>query len=968
MLHWIAENTIVSLALASLVILACRILKARPAVCHLLWLLVLLRLVAPPLPLPQLGPEAAIRTHVRRLTQELGNLVPVKTLPKEGSVQPWRMSGDELAAGHSQQLLERAPESLVASGAPPVAAEEPADPGGARVAPAGVAPGTARSIVAEVGREAPRPAEVLPPATRPQAPGRPGSALLTPGRIWFLLLALWAAGALFAFRRHLKRTLVVKRLVDRARPAPASLVDLARGVASRLRIPLPEVRVMDGLRSPFVWGLGRTVLLWPAGHSASPRCARGVLAHELAHIRRRDHRTAWLEIAVTTFLWWNPLVWLVRARMRFYAELSCDAWAVAVYPDDRRAYAATLIDVAESVSGALALGHAEAKPQNFERRLRMVMRERMSCRIQPLIAVVAIAAAVCLYPTMTAAQGGAGSSDDAVVERAVRAELLARRGTMQFECGEWKEAVGVYRELVQLQPRNGKAWHRLGYCLLPLGEHREAAAAFRKQAELGFQPANASYNLACAHALSGDADTALDFLERAIRGGFTDTGHMEEDADLRSLREHDRFAALLDLATEIRDLIEEAKEAFEGYEWAEAAKSYGKLVQLMPGHGQSWHRLGYARIVSGQHRASTEAFATQLSLGYRKPTALYNLACASALVGEREKAMDWLQQSVEAGFDQHKLFRTDEDLSALRQDPRFEKLRLRVLARAKRKALAETAHEVADWENAAKHYAQIVAEKPEDGDSWGRLADVYAELGRHADARAALERRLQLGDDVARTLFQLGRVHAKADDPDAAFHCIERAIDIGFRDKKSLEQLGSYACLSGDARLTRVHDRLADAEILDGWKACDWQHLQRKAEAKIAENPDHGPSFLKLGWAHLRQGRFDRAIRAFERQEELGHLRSIARYNVACCYAKKGEEDAAFRSLAQAVDLGFRRPQHIRTDPDLASLRDDARFVALLARLKRSVVQGKDAKKKNPEKKADKPRRSSKKKHKTDNR
>jgi beta-lactamase regulating signal transducer with metallopeptidase domain len=40
-----------------------------------------------------------------------------------------------------------------------------------------------------------------------------------------------------------------------------------------------------------------------------------VLAHELAHLRRRDHWVRGLELVVSVLYWWNPLVWWVRRRL-----------------------------------------------------------------------------------------------------------------------------------------------------------------------------------------------------------------------------------------------------------------------------------------------------------------------------------------------------------------------------------------------------------------------------------------------------------------------------------------------------------------------------------------------------------------------------------------------------------------------------------------------------------------------------
>ncbi|MGH9224213.1 MAG: TPR end-of-group domain-containing protein [Acidimicrobiales bacterium] len=53
-----------------------------------------------------------------------------------------------------------------------------------------------------------------------------------------------------------------------------------------------------------------------------------------------------------------------------------------------------------------------------------------------------------------------------------------------------------------------------------------------------------AYNLACSHARSGQADAALDWLEKAADLGFADASLLDGDPDLDSLRSLPRFAAL----------------------------------------------------------------------------------------------------------------------------------------------------------------------------------------------------------------------------------------------------------------------------------------------------------------------------------------------------------------------------------------------------------------------------------------
>jgi hypothetical protein len=60
--------------------------------------------------------------------------------------------------------------------------------------------------------------------------------------------------------------------------------------------------------------------------------------------------------------------------------------------------------------------------------------------------------------------------------------------------------------------------------------------------------------------------------------------------------------------------------------------------------------------------------------GGDQAAAVYNIACAHALMGNREAALEWLGRSVEAGFRDLGHARLDPDLALIREDPRFEKI------------------------------------------------------------------------------------------------------------------------------------------------------------------------------------------------------------------------------------------------------------------------------------------------------
>lgn len=76
------------------------------------------------------------------------------------------------------------------------------------------------------------------------------------------------------------------------------------------------------------------------------------------------------------------------------------------------------------------------------------------------------------------------------------------------------------------------------------GRYADSARVGAVAVEQGVGPI-ATFNVACSLAKSGDADGALDWLERAVNAGFERTAAVVDDPDLDSVRATDRFRDIL---------------------------------------------------------------------------------------------------------------------------------------------------------------------------------------------------------------------------------------------------------------------------------------------------------------------------------------------------------------------------------------------------------------------------------------
>jgi uncharacterized protein (TIGR03435 family) len=101
--------------------------------------------------------------------------------------------------------------------------------------------------------------------------------------------------------------------------------------------------------TPVAVGVVRPAVILPAGWRAwTAQKRRAVLAHEFAHLRRRDTLVAALARLVKCVFWFHPVAWWVSRKTSDLAELACDAVALQRVGDPA-GYSRVLVEFAASV-------------------------------------------------------------------------------------------------------------------------------------------------------------------------------------------------------------------------------------------------------------------------------------------------------------------------------------------------------------------------------------------------------------------------------------------------------------------------------------------------------------------------------------------------------------------------------------------------------------------------------------------
>jgi len=355
-------NALVATGLALFVFCVSRFCK-KPAVIHGLWLLVLVKLVTPPLvPLrlpwtyktaPSLAQQPPARVQARQPLVVASRTTPEATASaQEANAQP----KDELEATFGKFLLDKQPG----------------------------ADGTDISDSARALQGNRRPENVgaeVPLAGELPVSGQQSTKInLEP---WLMRAAwLWLGGTVCWFALAVVRIRRFHRLLRFAQSAPEILQEEADALARKLGLNSPpQLWLMPGSIAPLVWATGGRARLYFPGNlleHVDPEERAALLLHELAHVRRHDHWVRWLELIAMGLYWWYPLVWWACRRLQAAEEDCCDAWVVGELQGREKSYASALLDTVDFLSEARPalppVASGMARFHDLERRLAMIMR------------------------------------------------------------------------------------------------------------------------------------------------------------------------------------------------------------------------------------------------------------------------------------------------------------------------------------------------------------------------------------------------------------------------------------------------------------------------------------------------------------------------------------------------------------------------------------------------------------------
>jgi len=945
MMLWMLESTIAAGLLASLAWLISKRFPNQPGLIHLAWFAALARLVMPPLPIAlpwgdvvRVSNDTWIAQPVPSSSPTLArspNLgqVPGKQVPlayQFETAPPATTRQSDFTAQHAvfqpEDSMVRSDEDLQRETETHRAASQ--------------------SVI--------QPATLAKGAWNLDGQDPDSGATSSAVNLWLranwsrLVWILWLVGSL-AILIQLVRTMVAsRRLWKRAEFADVALLNLVTTEAKRLGIEPPTVLKSENVPTPFVWCLGKLILVWPAHLrlDANNSAARQILIHELAHVKRRDHWFLRFELLAMLLVWWHPLFWVIRGRTRFYAELACDALVVHQQPKERKLYAAALIEALASLQpktsqiGALALG--QSNKSKFEKRLVVIMNQKTSVKKSSLALFAILLTGMALLPAVAPAPSAAPQSPAAdalparldFLDRGIQEKIQTRAAVVlakRYAHSEMWENAAETLAAIRLQDENDDSfWCLTGEVMAKLGRYDEALAAYERVAESEYFNSNAGMAIASIYAQKGDTARALAKLSSLLEAGDLNVHHLGDES-WKPLENNPEFAQLTLKALQYKKQAQEVREAMKHKEYQRALGHLETLADMAPKSSWVWHKIGYAALAEGELQRGEHAIREAHRLDPNDSTHVYNLACVAALKGRTGEALSHLQQAFDMGFDNYRLIESDSDLDAVRSQPAFEKLlsTLRLEEElseklddidedhdpARAKTLLESAFDLETLDDHDKRYLNH------------SLGLVSLKSGQYEAAIEYFTQELVYADHgrLKNATYNLGCAYARSGQTDKALRLLEAAVALGFHDADHIVHDHDFENLRGLTGFNDLARKAGRQRLLEKYHQVDWPTLERWITDGLAQNKFGRKDLSKLAKRLYNAAEWQLGARAYEQLAEKNGS-DTAFYNAACCHALAGNHDQAFEWLDAAVQAGFDNWHHIHNDSDLEALKADARW------------------------------------------
>jgi protein O-mannosyl-transferase len=291
------------------------------------------------------------------------------------------------------------------------------------------------------------------------------------------------------------------------------------------------------------------------------------------------------------------------------------------------------------------------------------------------------------YSNLAAAYANQGKKEKAIYfyKEALRIntnDLIALNslGGLYNEIGQKDKAIFYYSEAVRYKPNDKKANFELGTILFNSGNLDRAYQQFSHVVSLDPNFALAYYNLGVISAKKGNNNKSVEYLLHALKLNPND------------IETHLSAGIVLMNLGRVNDAIYHFKEALRIDPKSSKAQGYlskasnytkkanGDIYKLEqrklkePGNSELLHELAVLYSFTGDYAKALDVLYTLIKIQPDNPDGYYNIACIYAKEEKINESMEWLNKSIDKGFNNWDLLQKDKDLDNLRTTQYYKDL------------------------------------------------------------------------------------------------------------------------------------------------------------------------------------------------------------------------------------------------------------------------------------------------------
>ena len=337
-------------------------------------------------------------------------------------------------------------------------------------------------------------------------------------------------------------------------------------------------------------------------------------------------------------------------------------------------------------------------------------------------------------------------------------EQMLKQGVAAYNAGNLQEAERLYRDILQVQPKNPDANHNLGLVAVSMNQSGAALPLFKSAIDVN--PNIEQFWISYIDTLIKEKQfkNAKQVLEQGKKQGVAGEKFNALEAQLASINQTEN----VDSASPSRNQLSSLLEHYQNGRYDDAEKVALLITQKFPNHQLSWKVLGGVFKQTGRISESLVASQKSVKLAPQDAEARNNVGITLRELGRLQEAEASLRQAValksdfveahsNLGVALKELGRSEEAEASYRQA-----IALKSDFVEAHSNLGVALKELGRSEEAEASYRQAIAMKPDYAPAHYNLGNTLRELGRLEEAEASLRQAVALKSDYAEAHNNLG--------------------------------------------------------------------------------------------------------------------------------------------------------------------------------------------------------------------